>query len=180
MKKQLPFFCLLVFLLFSSTVYSQDISKLDEKYGFRDAKFETHISKFDNLEFLLTKGDVKFYRRTTDVHQIGEFDISIIMYSFYNEKLHGVQLKTNGYKNTKGLIETLKAAYGECLVVDDDKELLKSEGEKAYLWFSKKVSLFVIENTKTEEATATFHCNALVEEREAADAAAAAKAVKDM
>lgn len=180
MKKLFHFFLLSVFLLISSNVYCQDISKLDEKYGFRDAKLDSHIDNFYNLELVMVKGDVEFYTRSTDNHMIGDFELSHIMYNFYNDKLHGIQISTKGFKNTKGVIETLKAAYGVCLEVDDDKELLKNEGEKAYMWFGKKVTLLVIENTKTEEAIVTMYSNAMRKEKDAGDAAAAAKAIKDM
>jgi hypothetical protein len=146
---------LIAIVSFMLSVYSlsaQNIGVLDEKYAFRDLKFESTIS--ENSSFILLKTDennkdIQIYRRNVDKNvEIGSAKIKTIDYHFYKGKFYMVVLETEkgkndyGEKNADLLIRSLIANYGQATATED-KVVTKQyiwRGEKTYIEANQNVT----------------------------------------
>ena len=130
-----------VFILLSLTSISQSVSKLDEKYGFREMKFETSLTSFKNL----VKVQENFYASTTENLTLGNYKLSQIAYGFYKGRLFSIIIMTKGLTNSSGVLKILQQAYGTGY---KDNEYLES-----YIWRGEKVKMTYEENSITSDAT---------------------------
>jgi hypothetical protein len=129
---------------------AQSIGILDEKYAFRDLKFESTISENQNFTFLKTdenNKDIQIYRRTTDKNvEIGSAKIKTIDYHFYKGKFYMATLETEkgkndyGEKNAELLVRSLIANYGQATATED--KLVT----KQFIWRGEKTYIEAIQN----------------------------------
>jgi hypothetical protein len=131
MKKLLTIIGLLLITIIS---YSQSVTKLDEKYGFRDAKFEMPLNSFKNLE----KFDDEFngYTLNSSNLKLGEYTLKDISYYFYDNKLYNIVITVEtGYSNQHGILDILEKAYGKGILKEP------SDIEQLYTWKGSKVKM---------------------------------------
>jgi hypothetical protein len=139
------------------------IAALDEKNGFRGAKFGTPLSAFKNLR-LLEDGYWKFFSRTDESPTFGGGTLTEVGYGFYKEELGAVIVKASG-PNCDLVLEGLKALYGP--PVQPDRTV------KNFVWDGQKVSLSFDSSQSAKGCYATFisvpeHERAIADEETAA------------
>lgn len=158
--------------LFAVSVFGQNLKKLDEKYGFRDAVFETDFTSYQDMALLEDGGDNKYYKRTSDALKIGEAELTEISYGFYKGKLASILLKTNSLTDSRALLETLAAQYG--------KGWQANRYIQKYSWFAKKTTMSYDQNSATGAATVFIFSNPMTDLKKKEQAAAAKKATSDL
>jgi hypothetical protein len=84
---------------------------LDSKNGFRDLKFGSTPTK--DMELARVDGDERIYQRPKDSLEIGDGKCKQILYVFYKNRLHTVQIVTGGRNNSRAVRDALYAAYGK-------------------------------------------------------------------
>jgi hypothetical protein len=84
---------------------------LDSKNGFRDLKFGSTPTK--DMELVGVDGDARIYQRPHDALEVGEGKCKQIRYVFYKNRLHIVQIVTEGRNNSRAVRDALYAAYGK-------------------------------------------------------------------
>jgi hypothetical protein len=132
MKKLL--FTLLILITTTLLCFSQTIKSLDDKYGFRDAKFEMLLNSFKNLE----KFDDEFngYTLNSANLKLGEYELKDISYYFYDNKLYNIVITVEmGYLNQHGILDILEKAYGKGILKEP------SDVEQLYSWKGNKVKM---------------------------------------
>jgi hypothetical protein len=133
---------LLCLCLLPGLVFAQGKKALDEKYGFREMKFESDVSAYPDLVKLPVEdanGPQQLYTRPSDQLKVGDATLSAIVYEFYNGKLATVTLETVGTNNTIALQDALRAQYGP------GYPALKFTDE--VLWTSSKVRMYYRRNS---------------------------------
>lgn len=141
-------FVLSIFLIFFSIkIYSQSINELDLKNGFRDMVFGSEIQK---EQFIIVEddNDTKLYSKINDNLQISDYELELINYGFYKDKLFCVYIKTKGYKNTRGVLGILQNAFGN--------GHQPNEYIEKYYWFGDKVALSFEQNSITDNGTIIY------------------------
>lgn len=130
-----------VFILLCMAAFGQNLKALDDKYGFREAKFEMPVSSFKNLEF--SSRDDNIYETTYRVKNadltIGDYKLEEIEYTFYKNKLMNISITiNNNLYNQEGILKVLEVAYG--------KGVFESGAmfEKNYFWDGAKVSMYYL------------------------------------
>lgn len=86
--------------------------KMDEKYGFRDVRFESDSTSISGLKHAFDQRGERYYERPTDNLHIGEAELKAIYYVFVNGKLSEVDLMIEGATNTNAVYAALKEEYG--------------------------------------------------------------------
>lgn len=161
---------IVLLVLFSTSVTGQNLKALDEKYGFKEAKFEMPFSSFKNLEKvnpqspeyhsiyyeMASEEGKKMYDKmmenyykvnATDLH-IGDFSLNKICYNFYKGQLFEIEISVSkGLSNTEGVLKVLETAYGKA-----DKQ-----GEN-YIWEGEKVSMSYKLNEYHTGGTISMKC----------------------
>jgi hypothetical protein len=84
---------------------------LDFRNGFRDLSFGS--APVAGMRLVENDGDETFYQRSTDDLSVGSGHLASITYSYYKYRLLSVEVETKGLANSRALLDTLKAAYGE-------------------------------------------------------------------
>ena len=84
---------------------------LDEKYGFREAKFEMSLNSFKNLVEI--EPNSNYYESPTENLKIGEYDLYSINYLFYKGQLSSINIVIKGSTNRDGVLKILQIAYGD-------------------------------------------------------------------
>jgi hypothetical protein len=120
---------------------------LDEKNGFRDAKFGAHFSSFRNMvysDYPNKKDESYWFSRTTDTLALGDIPLSYITYLFYKSRLIRVGSESEGH--FKEIYDTLTEAYGKYTKTDSSRY----EGYlyHRYYWQGNKVELQVTKGPK--------------------------------
>lgn len=133
----------------------------ENKYGFRDLKFEASIDSVIGMKLIdsLTDGEMTYYFRKNDTLKIGNYNLQYIHYGFYDKKLAQIIIKTIGYKNSDGVLEILRYNYGP--------PLQPNEFEKNFYWKQVSKSVLYDENEITNDAFIYFSSNALEDKIEA-------------
>ena len=125
---------ILLLLVIPSLLHAQTISKLDDKYGFRDIVFDKPISNYKGMALYKTsKNGVKLYQRKTDKLAFGEFELANINYIVYSGKVVGVAFNAKGEQNSEGVLGVLQKTYGP-----GEKQ---PEKEDSYIWIGNKLRL---------------------------------------
>ena len=86
--------------------------KMDEKYGFRDVRFETDSAAISGLQHAFDQAGLRYYERSSDNLHIGGAEVSNIYYAFAAGKLCQVALFVDGVANSNAIYEALKEEYG--------------------------------------------------------------------
>ena len=105
-----------VLILFGFNSFSQNLKALDDKYGFRDAKYEMPLSSFKNLIFVSRDDNIyeETYKATNIDLTIGDYRLEGIEYTFYKKKLVNISITiSNSSYHQEGILKVLEAAYGE-------------------------------------------------------------------
>ena len=105
------FLLTLAFILISLTGICQSVSKMDKKYGFKDAKFEMPLSSFKNLVEIVPNSNI--YESLTENLKMGEYDLYSVNYNFYKNQLSSINIVIKGKANREGLLKILQIAYGQ-------------------------------------------------------------------
>jgi hypothetical protein len=166
----------LTFLLALTIVISQaqNLKALDDKYGFRDYKFETDVNQFENLKLMEDEdeGLTKFYIKTDENLKIGDYDVETIAYFFYKDKLCGVILRVEGYINSKGILAALQELYG--------KGRKPNKYIETYFWHGNLVSLAYEQNSISDITAVSFYCNKIMKQKELDEKKIIKKATEDL
>ncbi len=105
---------ILILLIVPMFVVGQNLKALDEKYGFRGAKFEMPFSSFKGL---IKLGEVSKeyipYKATNEDLRLGDYTLDEVDYTFYKGKLAAIMINTKGSSNGSGLLKILQTAYGK-------------------------------------------------------------------
>ena len=165
MKKLLT---VLIAVCLTFTLFAQNSKALDEKYGFREAKFETSFYLFKNLQEV----EKSYYKSTTEDLKLGRYALDEIYYGFYKNQLSTIFIKTKGYINSKGILSILQQAYGQG---SQDNQYIEE-----YMWFGDKVGMVYRQNSITDGATVMMFSIKLMNSKEADEKQEAASAVKDL
>jgi hypothetical protein len=168
MKKVL--FLMSAMLVLTLTGFSQNLKALDEKYGFREAKFEMSIDSIKNLTKIGEKGDN--YKSTNENLKIGDYDLNEITYSFYNGQLCMIKIDIKGYRNSSGFLKILQSAYGEG---DKNNRYIEE-----YWWLGEKVWMIYHQNSISNDATIVIYCNKLMKLKKADEDNANSKAANQL
>jgi hypothetical protein len=141
------------------------IAALDERNGFRGAKFGTPLSEIKNLQ-LIEDGYWKFFRKTDESPTFGGGQLTEVGYGFYKDELGAVIVKASG-PNCDLVFEGLKASYGP--PAQPDRTV------KNYVWDGQRVSLSFDSSQSAKGCYATFisvpeHEKAIADEETAARA----------
>jgi hypothetical protein len=175
MKKMYSFSLMLCLLMVSMVVNGQNLKKLDDKYGFRDAIFETPITAFNDMVEMSdssTIGMGRAYSRTSDDLKIGNAELESITYIFYDGKLSTILIKTKGYSNTKAMYETFAQQYG--------RGYQSNRYIEEYTWWGKRASMNIKQNSATSDGTLLMWSKPMYEKQRKENAEAAKKAAADL
>ena len=141
---------LLFLLLINKLSFSQNIDSLDNKYGFRNYKFETNINYFKNLKEI----EKDFYIDTINNNiKIGDYEIYQIVYGFYNNQLQIIFLKTKGFYDSDGILSILKLAYGNGVKTKYNQ----------IVWIGNKTTMIYNINSKNGNAIISIYSNMLMQ-----------------
>lgn len=163
---------IIFFASFSST--GQNIKALDEKNGFRDMKFGSDISTFQNMKEVERSSDELsiYYIKTDDKLKIGTGEVQKITYGFYKGKLYVVLIKINGLTNSRDVLLVMQELYGN--------GYKSNEYIEEYFWLGKKVTASYEENSVTSDATIIFSNEEITAQKEKDKKEANKKAKSDM
>ncbi len=164
--KILPIF--LLFIVIPITVIGQNIKSLDEKYGFREMKFETHFSSIKNL----VKVEEGFYKSTTENLKLGDYKLSEVTYSFYKDQLYIILIQTKGLINSRGVLKILQQAYGE--------GIQSNEYIERYYWDGEKTLMSYEQNSVTDDALIIMWCKKLADLKDTDEKRANSEAIKQL
>ncbi|WP_299821097.1 hypothetical protein [uncultured Pontibacter sp.] len=154
-------------------VYGQNLSKLDEKNGFKNFKLGSLKSNYPNLVyygFILSELDdnyskeydgyldhsLKSYVKRNDDVKIGDIEISEPTYYFFNNKLLRIDftlLNSNG----KELLKLYTSLYGSP-VVKKERNSLGAEITN-YVWKGKRVNLIMTYCGKPFKSNTIYYKN---------------------
>jgi hypothetical protein len=132
MKKLL--FLMSAMLVLTLTSFGQTFKALDEKYGFRDMKFEMPLSSFKDLVKLDPNYDV--YGFVKENLKLGEYNLTSVDYTFYKNQLSSINITISGDVNRKGILKIFQLAYGNGK---------KDEYMDEYTWSGEKILMFYME-----------------------------------
>lgn len=145
------------------------LAYLDFKNGFRDVKFGDPPTK--DMVLIEDSGESKFYSRAGESYVMGQADVEHIRYGFYKHRLYAVIVRTNGYSNSRLLLEVLRQAYGPGR---------PNPFMNGYSWHGSLVGLSYEEHSKTHNAAIVFFSVSLANEKEAEAQAKTKKGVSGL
>ena len=121
------------------------LTNLDERYGFRDLKFEQSFQSCSGMVVIEEDGDMKFCTRKNDSLQMAGAKLKSIEYGFYRNQFANVTVIAATEFDGEMLLKSLEADYGP--------------GRKAprnitkFYWFGQKV---LVDYTSTGTGSASF------------------------
>jgi len=168
---------ILLLLIFVQTVncYSQDLSKLDSKYGMKKFQLESNLSNYKPKLSLLLEGSITYYKyEGTDVKTVFDADINEITLGFYNNKLYYV-----------GFVIDNSLGMNEAIIYDKLRKLFgPTRGKRQftkgpftysyqYMWESNKATLVFEESDSYKDPLKStkiwLTSNVLEKEKDSAD-----------
>ncbi|MBG8552360.1 hypothetical protein [Hymenobacter guriensis] len=159
----------LVLILVCYTVRAQNVKALDEKNGFRDARFWADTTAIKDLVYLTTSQDrIRYYKRTSDSPSIGNAQVDI-SYGFYKGRLMAVVLTTN---SASYLLDALKASYGPG--IQNNRYIPE------YFWLGQQVYMSFKEDTALHTAQAVIISRTMQKQQEEDNKKAAEKAKAEL
>lgn len=154
MKKLLSCTFISLYALCTTLSYANagNLNDLDKKFGFREFKCNSDVSKYKNIHLFKNDGLLKIYKKylKEENYKLGNYTLSDVYYVFYKNKLYRIGLNINGKNNRNGVFNILKEAYGQ---PKQDNEFLED-----YDWYADKIFLNYKEKNFSEKATVTFDC----------------------
>jgi hypothetical protein len=134
---------ILTLLLFfvSTLLMAQNLKALDDKYGFREMRFETPLDSLKNL----VEVEKDYYKSTTEDMKLGDYELSQVVYNFYKGLLGTIMIESKGYVNSVGFLKILQEAYG--------KGYKDNPYIERYIWVGEKVKMSYKQNSITNGAT---------------------------
>ena len=158
----------LILVAMSLAAVGQNLKALDEKYGFRGAKFEMPFDSLKNL-VEVEKG---FYKSTDEDLNIGAYVLDEVIYHFYKNQLSTIIIYTKGISNSIGFLKILQEAYGS--------GYQNNRYIERYNWFGKKVSMSYEQNSITGDASIFIQSVPLSKQEQAEEKKAASEAAKKL
>jgi hypothetical protein len=143
---------------------------MDEKYGFRDVRFETDSTAIPGIKHAFDAGVRRFYTRPTDKLRIGDGELEALYYVFVSGKLSEVVLSMDGTTNANAVYGALKAEYGTPNVMGS---------EHAGVWNSSS-SLITYDRRPGGKVDVHFSSKAMEKVRREATKDAGKKAASDL
>ncbi|MBL7921444.1 MAG: hypothetical protein JNJ40_14090 [Bacteroidia bacterium] len=146
-----------LFLLLIPLIYSAQISKLDEKNGFKTYVFGSSPKKFSNLLLEIDEGNTKLYSldQSNINHDGAEFEY--IRITFCKDMLSAISLQTKNATAQKFLASLIEN-YGE-----PDKS---NKQKEYYEWLSKKCQLVYEKNAMSNDATISFYAKTICKNKD--------------
>jgi hypothetical protein len=128
---------LLLFIHLSFSCFAQNISALDVKYGFRQAKFEMPLNSFSNMK----KIEGNWYKSTTEDLNFGNWGkLQEVRYYFYKDRLTSIRIEIDEkHINSFEFVQTFVKAYGTPTKKNEDK----IGGYETWIWNGKKVEMYI-------------------------------------
>ncbi|TPG66099.1 hypothetical protein [Hymenobacter nivis] len=160
---RLSLICLFTTLtaLDQSAQQPQGLQRLDDKYGFQEARFGAPLSAFTKLYLHSDQGNVKLYWRKPAELKVGGYKLYEPTYSFYKGKLMGIICSTGDEYNTDGIRKMLVSSYGSPKVTTISQDW---QGKKVYMWLATlpkgrlfTISSIPITNQKAADAAIEGH-----------------------
>jgi hypothetical protein len=111
---------------------ARNLAALDEKYGFRDTKLGTLLEQMEGLEESDREDDVTYFRRPSDVLELGNAKLSSIRYGFHRGRLVMIDVRADT-ENASALLRAFESAYGPGKP--------KSPAGTGRVWMGKKLML---------------------------------------
>jgi hypothetical protein len=152
---------------------SGSVANLDEKNGFREVRFLTPLTEFNDLEFVELKNGMGCFKRPKEDLVVGDATVGTIRYCFYKGRLGSVSLWGAGAKTAGELVQDLRRNYGNGEPISLRKE--DGTGPIGEMWKGEKVTavlLFVEHRTfpqmDVSEVVVTLSANEILEEMDAA------------
>lgn len=104
-----------VLLVYGSTLFASNKSKMDKWEGFRGLKWGMNIEEINNPNMILVKTSKEklftLYTRKTDKLSIGNAKLETIHYFFYKGKLFLIHIYAKGHSNFRSLQGAISAYY---------------------------------------------------------------------
>lgn len=153
---------ILIGLFTYQSLFSQDISKLDSKYGMNKFKLESSMNLYrSKLEFYEGENP-KFYEYLgDDVKSMFELNLGKIYLGYFEEKLYQISFTfEDNYFNKDVVVQKLESLFGDAIVggrrteeYGESKMVIEYsyvwDGEKTYLALEK--TTFILRNGKVVE-----------------------------
>ena len=123
------------------------LAKLDQRNGFRDVTFGTHLKYFKKVKQEWKEGDDRNYRRLTDQLSINGMPLTEIVYGFHKNRLQHIYLTAPGIENSRKMLEFFQSVYGIGERVYEETV----EFDNMIQWTGKKVILTYAEVASKKE-----------------------------
>lgn len=123
------------------------LAKLDQRNGFRDVTFGTHLKYFKKVVMEWKEGDDRNYRRLTDQLAINGMPLTEIIYGFHKGRLHHIYLTAPGVENSRQMLQFFQSIYGIGERVYEETV----EFDNMIQWTGKKVILTYAEVASKKE-----------------------------
>jgi hypothetical protein len=175
MKKSLFLSLFMALIMVTITANGQNLKKLDEKYGFKDAIFEMSVTSFPDLVEIsdsTTSGLGRAYARTGDDLKLGNAELESITYLFYKDKLSSIVIKTKGFANTKAMYDTFVQQYG--------RGYQSNRYIDEFTWWGKRTSMNIKKSSITSDGTLLMWSKPMYELQKKDNEEAAKKAAADL
>lgn len=119
-----------------------NLTKLDEKNGFRDMRFLTPLTEFEDLEFVELKNGMGCFKRRKEDLVVGEATVGSIRYCFYKGRLASISVWGAGSKTAGDLLKELRRNYGNGEPFSLRKE--DGTGPVGEMWKGEKVTAVLL------------------------------------
>ena len=162
---------ILLLVIVPVAVIGQNLKVLDDKYGFRNVKFEMPLDSLKNLVETET-GALVIYKSTNEDLSMGAYTLDGISYCFYKGQLAVIVIHTKEYTNSMGFLKILQNAYGNGYQSNSYIE--------DYYWRGRKVTMSYSQNSITDDAIIIIQSVKLRKLREADETRANSDAAKKL
>lgn len=143
------FFGLYLFVAsaFCGGLKAQNVDALDQQNGFLDVLLGDSLTHFKDLKRTGSYMKKDKYAKDKEVTTYADVGLKNVYYLFYKGRLHSIQIKTEGEKNSHAFLDVLRMFYG-----DGEQDAMAPNFE----WNGKKVRLTYEENLFTKNAEVFF------------------------
>lgn len=148
------------------------LAKLDEKNGFRDVRFLTPLTQFDDLEFVELKNGMGCFKRRHEDLTVRGTTVGSIRYCFYKGRLGSISLWGAGAKTAGDLVREMRRKYGRGEPFSLRKE--KGMSPVGEIWKGENVTAIVLfvehrsyPQMDVSEVVVTLSANEILKEMDA-------------
>jgi hypothetical protein len=149
-----------------------NLTRLDERNGFRDVHFLTPLTQFDDLEFVELKNGMGCFKRRHENLAVGDTTVGSIRYCFYKGRLGSISLWGAGAKTAGELVQDMRRNYGRGQPFSLRQE--NGTGPVGEMWQGEKVTAIVLfvehrsyPQMDVSEVVVTLSSNEIVNEMDA-------------